>query len=235
MIAPPSWSRRSPSSRSTRRRWSSSIATTAIWQRPPVFRAIGARRRSAPIRALSPDWPGSSVITPSPQRKTRRCCRSRRGERLARGRLSLGQSAAHRRRDRLDGRAALSAAALCLSCRGARGIGPGGDLRDHGTPAAARDHVAGRGDDLRLWLVARGGPRRRRLAARLGLGEARSCIVVDRVSLAAGVLAARFRRGALLTFGSVLPNRQRIADLGDDRDRPAGGGQTVLSSLGAPP
>ena len=48
-------------------------------------------------------------------------------ERLARRGLSLAQGVAHRRGDRLDGGAALSAAALRLSRRCAGRVGPGGD------------------------------------------------------------------------------------------------------------
>ena len=57
--------------------------------------------------------------------------------------------------DRLDGGAALPAAAVCLSRRCADRVGPRGDAQGHGAAAVARHHAAGGGDGL--WVRTRAG------------------------------------------------------------------------------
>src|SRR5204862_4454051 len=144
--------------------------------------------------------------------------------------LSLAKGAARHCCDRLDGGAALSAAAVRLSRRFADRVGEGSDLRNHGAAAFARNPIAGGRNDLWIWDSAGDDPGRGRLAARLDMGEARTGPVADAVSWIAGTLAAGFHGAALFAFGAILSNRQRAADPGDDRDRDSRGRQTVLKS-----
>ncbi len=100
--------------------------------RRPVLSPRADRRHR--LRGSSPRWPNWFA---APRRPRERCERHWR-ERFSRRRLSLVQGAAHHRDDRLDGRAALSAAALCLPCGRAARLAPRRDARDHGAaPACA--------------------------------------------------------------------------------------------------
>src|SRR5712692_6096368 len=85
-------------------------------------------------------------------------------EQYARRRLSLAEVAPYHRGDRVDGGAALPAAALRLPRRRAAWIEPRGDARDHGAAAVARHHAAGGGDDVWIRLVVGGDSGSRRLA-----------------------------------------------------------------------
>src|SRR5262249_39813545 len=119
----------------------------------------------------------------------------------------------------MDGWATLPAASVRLSCWRADAIGPGSDVRDHGTAAIPRHHDAGAGDDVWFRLAAGGDARGRRLAAAVDLGEARAGIAVDPLPFRARGLAACVCRRPGTAPGALLPHRQRAADSGDDRDR----------------
>src|SRR3546814_20381455 len=70
------------------------------------------------------------------------------------GTLSLAQGAAPRQRHRLDGGAALSAAALRLPCRGGARLGQVRDLQGDGAPTAARHPEPVDDGELGLWSGA---------------------------------------------------------------------------------
>ena len=69
--------------------------------------------------------------------------------------LPLAQGAARHRGDLLDGRDALSAAAVRLSLRGGAGLETVRDLQGDGAPVAHGDHQSGDGRDLGAWSLAR--------------------------------------------------------------------------------
>src|SRR5206468_4118151 len=84
--------------------------------------------------------------------------------------------------------------------------------------------------DLSVRDRAGGDSGHRRLGARLDLVKARPRAAADRLSRPVGTMAAGFRGGAKRAPGAVLSNRQRAADLGDDRDCHPCGGQAVLTT-----
>src|SRR5579862_835795 len=229
VTAPRSCSRRSRSCRSIPKRWLSSIAITGVWPKPVACRAIAGCRRSGPTGASSPPWPSWCAAPRARPRNRRRRWPERSRERCSCGGLPVAEGAAHHRGHRVDGGVIVPAAALRLSLRGAARLQPRADAGSHGAAAVARHHVAGGGDGLWVWGAAGGDTRGCRLAARLDLGQAGAGRAADGVPRFPRLLAARFRRRAVLAFGAILPFSQRVADARDDRDRALGGGEAVLS------
>jgi len=106
----------------------------------------------------------------------------------------VGQVTSHRKRDRLDGSAALLAKALRLPRDGANRLGQVGDLQNHGASPPAGDHDAGDVRDLGIRLVASGHTGRCRLADGVDMGEACARRGAERISLRTFAMACCFQR-----------------------------------------
>src|SRR5712692_5406635 len=143
------------------------------------------------------------------------------------GRLvSVDQGLPSHRGDRLDGRHALSAAAVRLSLRGRAGIAAVGNLQGDGTPAAQGDYQSGDDRDLGAGPLARlvG----RVVGIRLVPRKARPGPRAVGPSRLVCQVGKGFRRRSESTAGYILPLGQRVTNNPHDRNRDSGHRQAVL-------
>ena len=201
---------------------------------PAYHRVRDGRRRPrfiAALAALVRDAGPRDALDGCPaRRRSLRTGRSTALERLARRRLSVDQIGPYRRGHRLDGGAALSAAAVRLSRDGAGWARTGRQIFKimerrllHGimTPAMLATLVFG--------LLLAGTPGCGRLASGLDLGKARSGRGADSSSMARWHVGAGLRRRPKPAFAAIFSHCQRVADPGADRHRGSRRGQAVLS------
>ena len=136
--------------------------------------------------------------------------------------VRVDQGAAHHRGRRVDGRDALSAAAVRLSLRGRTWFEAVRDVQGDGTPAAEGDHQSGDDCDVAgraLPGLGRSLVFRRLVARKIAAGSH----AVGRPRLFCS-LREEFRRRPKSEVTEILSRYQRGTDRPDDRDRYPGSG-----------